>query len=214
MANESAQPTDDAIEAGVELLGWAADALRSDPRTRFVLVEDEGITLEACPVTPPLILFVLVGLASVRRVLATRADAAAVAPDALVAWQATDRLYLACYDDARDGATGRGLVDVVTSRREYAEAFVDALGGGQIRTRAEMATHARLGEALASWEVGDDALAAECRARWVEELASRAPDARARLRWGIDSQADDSSEAAHEEVRRRLDRAFAHIGGP
>lgn len=200
------------IEAGFELLSLMAEALCADARTRFVLVEEEGITLEVSPGTPPLILFALIGLDSPQAVLATKADLAATAPDALAAWQATDRLYLAAYDDKRDGATDRGYVDVVTSRRDYADVFVEALGGGQIRTRAEMAVHSRLGEALASWEACDDSIAAATREHWLAELTSRIPKARARIRWGVASPPDASSAAGLADLRRRLDRAFSHIG--
>jgi hypothetical protein len=177
-------------ELGLSLkwVAWEAEALRTDPNTRFMLLEDgEVITVE----TPrPLLLLHFSEIAKIDSMVVTKAEVQGAGGDVeLAKWQGADHLYLAAIDDAREGATGRCFVDVMTSRPDYAEALRQLVGAGKgkIRTRKEMLTDPEppgLASALGDWERGDNSLIAADQEPWVELVMSRLPKARANLRWG------------------------------
>jgi hypothetical protein len=194
-------------EALLETFSTIAECVRSDPDARFLIFDGEEITGESAE-WPVAMLLLAPGAAWMET--KTRIIEYGLA-EVLVAWQATEHFYLTGRDDVRKGATGRQLVEFMTSRRHYAEALVEMRGGGQVRTPDELLSESpAFAEALAEWEGHNDSLVAEVRKDWVARILAAAPAARAKLRWGTLPDRPPGEEG--DDLAERLAKARMKIG--
>jgi hypothetical protein len=164
---------------------------------RWYWIDTERILLEAANLTLPVFLKPeTLGLRTIDQI-------AADAPMMLRAWENTPKLYLSAhYHSEDDGAAPwRYFVDVTTAEHEIAEWFVEAQGGGKIRSRDDvlsdlwpcpkhpepLAGSPSMAGALDAWERGDDEIQhvlARDRATASDQLGF-VKDRRAKLRWGM-----------------------------
>lgn len=162
---------------------------------RWYWYDNERILLEAADLTLPVFLLPeATGLGTFEQI-------ARDTPMMLRAWENTEKLYLAAHHHGGENPTMRYFIDVATPEREIAEWFVEAKGGGQIRTRGDVLSdlwpcplhpqplsgHPNMADALEAWERGDDAIQHTLTRKFAEAFdpVRRAKEGRAKLRWGM-----------------------------
>jgi hypothetical protein len=195
MSDEQTLISLEAAERFLDQTEALAELALDESWERWYWFDSERILLEAADLTLPVFLLPeAIGLGTFERI-------ANETPMMLRAWENTEKLYLAAHHHGGEDPTMRYFIDVATPEREIAEWFVDAKGGGKIRTKEEvlaepwpcqqcpmpLSGRPNMADALQAWERGDDEIPHVLTRRFAEAFdpVRKAKEGRAKLRWGM-----------------------------